>query len=43
MSAVARRAPAVAPAPRADNRLPLVLDDADADEIIAIVRRVFGA
>jgi AcrR family transcriptional regulator len=28
MSAVARRAPAVAPAPRADNRLPLVLDAA---------------
>ena len=28
MSAVARRAPALAPAPRADNRLPLVLDAA---------------
>ena len=28
MSAVARRAPAMAPAPRADNRLPLVLDAA---------------
>ncbi|MBP6565068.1 MAG: TetR family transcriptional regulator, partial [Burkholderiales bacterium] len=28
MSAVARRVPAMAPAPRADNRLPLVLDAA---------------